>query len=171
MHPSLVQDCNDDGVTQSGLNPGKCYTNMCRWNGCHKFQRLDIDARLILSGFREVGASHILKRWSYEWPKQNYLRLKLMKSKWGKPSIGPTWRHAQVSENVTVYYFISEVPHFYWEGARVGGGSLAIPCVLGRCGPQGCVFHNFRLGRVLFSSQQSGKGHGFCLGRVLFQAQ
>ena len=29
MHPSLVPDCNNDGVTQSGLNPGKSYTNMC----------------------------------------------------------------------------------------------------------------------------------------------
>ena len=36
------------------------------------------------------------------------------------------------------------------------------------CCPQGYVFHNFCLGRVLFLAQQSGKGHGFCLGRVLF---
>ena len=142
---------------------------MCRWNGCHKFQRLDIDAWLILSGFREVGASHILKSWSYESPKQKYFRLKLMINKWGKPSIGPTWRHTGASGNVTVYYFISEVPQFYWEGARAGvGGALAILCVPGMCRPQGYVFHNFCLGRVLFLAQQSGKGRGFCLGRVLF---
>ena len=41
----------------------------------------------------------------------------------------------------TVYYFISEVPHFYREGARgAGGGALAILCVLGMCRPQGYVF-------------------------------
>ena len=141
MHPSLVPDCNNDGVTQSSRNPGKSYTNMCRWNGCHKFQRLDIDARLIFSGFREVGASHILKSWSYESPKQDYFRLKLMINK---------WRHTGASGNVTVYYFISEVPHFCWEGAGWGGGALAILCVLGMCRPQGYVFHNFCLGRVLF---------------------
>ena len=49
-----------------------------------------------------------------------------------------------------------------------GAGALAILCVLGMCRPQGYVFHNFCLGRVLFSAQQSGKGHDFCLRRVLF---
>ena len=29
MHPRLVPDCNNGGVTQSGLKPGKSYTNMC----------------------------------------------------------------------------------------------------------------------------------------------
>ena len=47
-------------------------------------------------------------------------------------------------------------------------GALATLCVLGMRRPQGYVFHNFCLGRVLFLAQQSGKGHGFCLGRVLF---
>ena len=42
-----------------------------------------------------------------------------------------------------------------------GGGALAILCVLGMCCPQGYVFHNFCLGRVLFSAQQSGKGTFF----------
>ena len=39
-----------------------------------------------------------------------------------------------------------------------GGGALGLVCVLGMCHPQGCVFHSYRLGRVLFSNQQSGKG-------------
>ena len=84
-------------------------------------ETIDIDARLILSGFREVGASHILRSWSYESPKQNYFPLKLMISKWGKSSVGRTWRHAGVSGNVTVYGFISEVPRFHGEGARGEG--------------------------------------------------
>ena len=58
-------------------------------------------------------------------------------------------------------------PIFTEKGPEWGSGALAILCVLGMCRPQGYVFHNFCLGRVLFSTQQSGKGHGFCLGRGL----
>ena len=169
MHPSLVPDCNNDGVTQSGLNQGKSYTNMCiyRWNGCHKFQRLDIDVRLILSGFREVGASNIPKSWSYESPKQNYFRLKLMINKWGEPSIGPTWRHVGVSGNVTVYYFISEVPHFYWEGAR--GGALAIFVYWGCAALKG-IFSQFLSGKGVVFSPTVWQGSRFLSGKgVVFR--
>ena len=36
MHPSSVSYCNNDGVTQSGLNPGKSFTfalivSSCAW--------------------------------------------------------------------------------------------------------------------------------------------
>ena len=138
---------------------------MCRWNGCHKFQRLDIDARLILSGLREAGASHILKSWSYESPKQNYFRLKLMINKWGKPSIGPTWRHAGVSGNVRFITSFLKFPIFTEKGP---GGSGYTLCTGDVPPSRVYVFHNFCLGRVLFSAQRSGKDHGFCLGRVLF---
>ena len=123
---SLVQDCNNDGVTQSSLNPGKSNTNMCRWNGCHKFQRLDIDAQLTWSGFREVGASHILKSWSYESPMQNYFRLKLMIIKWGKPSIGPTWRHTGASVEryrLFLHFWSSPFSLRRGPGGGMGGGS------------------------------------------------
>ena len=123
---------------------------MCRWNGGHKFQRLDIDARLIFSGFREVGASHILKSWSCESPKQNYFRLKLIIhiNKCGKPSIGPTWRHTGASGNVMVHYFSSEVTHFCWEEARVGSGGSGYTLCTG----------DVQLSRVCFPQFLSGKG-------------
>ena len=159
MHPSLVPDCNSDGVTQTGQNPGKSYTNTCRWNGCHKFQRLDIDARLISSGFRQVGASHILKTWSYASPKQNYFSLKLMINKWWKPSILPTWRHAEVPETLRFITSFLKFPIFTEKGPEWGARALALLCALGMCRPQGYVFHNFCLEMVLFSGPiESGKG-------------
>ena len=56
------------------------------------------------------------------------------------------------------------------------GGTLAILCVLhGDAPPSGVyVFHNFGLGRVLFSAEQSGKGTFFTVSvweGCCFQAQ
>ena len=54
------------------------------------------------------------------------------------------------------------------------GGAVAILCVLEMCRPQGYVFRNFCLGRVLFLAQQSGKGMFFTLSvweRYCFQPQ
>ena len=164
MHPNLVPDCNNNGVTQSSLNPRKSYTNMCRWNGCHKFQRLDIDAWLILSGFREVGASHILKSWLYESPKQNYFRLKLMINKWGKPSIGLTWRHAGVSGNITVYYFISEVPIFTEKGPGWGGGGSGYTLCTGDVPPSRVCFSQFLSGKGVVFSPTVWQGSRFLSG-------
>ena len=55
-----------------------------------------------------------------------------------------------------------------------GGVALAILCVLGMCRPQGYVFHNFCLGRALFSAQRSGQGTFFTISvweGCCFQAQ
>ena len=61
-----------------------------------------------------------------------------------------------------------------WHSSPPPGGALAILCVLGMCRPQGYVFHNFCLGRVLFTAQQSGNGTFFTVSVLegcCFQAQ
>ena len=44
----------------------------------------------------------------------------------------------------------------------MGGGALAILCVLGVCRSQGYVFHNFCVERVLFSGPCSIVWQGVC---------
>ena len=142
------------------------YKHVYRWNGCHKFQRLDIDARLILSGFREVGASHILRSWSYESPKQNHFRFKLMTglNKWGTPQLDRrTWRHAGVSGGrySLLLHYSYEAPHFHGEGTR--GGQLWLYFVYWGCAApkgmfftisvwEGCCFRPNSLARGVFWS-------------------
>ena len=57
-----------------------------------------------------------------------------------------------------------------WGGGLVGGGgagALAILCVLGVCRAQGYVFHNFCVGRVLFSGAIVWQGVCFNPGLIL----
>ena len=159
MHPSSVPDCNNGGVTQSSLNLGKSYTNMCRWNGCHKFQRLDIDARLSFSGFTEVGASHILKSWSYESPKQTYFRLKLIINKSGKPSIGPTWRHnGSIGERYGLLLHFWSSPFLLRRG-RMGGGGSGYTLCTGDVPPSRVCFSQFLPGKgVVFRPKSLARG-------------